>query len=230
MHTPTLFLLALFLFSTTGSLQLFGQEVVQIPSGQTPEIDGVISSEEWSDALNVTIETSGDMGSEVYVKHDGTSLYIAFIGAFSSSFLFPEIMIDPDNSKSSQWEEEDWWFHVSATDCESRGEPDNYDDCEVEQEDWKGIPNASPVMIPEAIEISIPFSKVGIGATLPDTVGMGFDLSNTATIWHYWPDGASRHTPSTWGTVILVAEAVSSVIEQGAETKQTELDLSLLSP
>ena len=104
-----------------------------IPFGSTPTIDGEIASGEWDDTESLVINPDGVVSSEIHIKHDGENLYVAFMGAFGSSFFFPEILVDPDNSKATGWEQDDWWFHVSATDCESQSAPSVYDNCLLEQ-------------------------------------------------------------------------------------------------
>ncbi|MGE3800556.1 MAG: hypothetical protein AB7H80_06015 [Candidatus Kapaibacterium sp.] len=207
-------------------LQLSAQEIIDLPFRSAPTIDGNFTSEEWADATSIAIEVAGSTGSVVFLKHDGANLYLAFTGTFGSSFLFPEINIDRENSKGTTWSESDWWFHISGTDCESKGKPNDYSDCAPDQEEWFGIPNFSQSQVPEVIEVLIPFTKLGVGSTLPDTLGMALDLTNTVNAWYYWPVGGKAENPSTWGTVILLPEKSSSVID-GVVKKSKEMNLTL---
>jgi hypothetical protein len=99
---------------------------------------------------------------------------------------------------------DDWWFHVSATDCEARGTYFVWDDCSVVQSDWQGVPNfaSGPDPVPlDTFEIEIPFDKIGI--ILGDTIGIGFDVEYVPTEYGFWPEGMTMESPATWGTAII---------------------------
>lgn len=193
-----LLFLGLGLFTTP----LFSQSL-NIPCSLAPTLDGTIDSVEWarSDTAIISI-MNGNNTVDVLVQHDNVSLFIAFMGNLQSTIRFPEVLIDVNNDKSQSWAAEDAWFHVSATDCESFGLPSNYDSCQLVRPNWTAIPNmiaGGPTV--DTIEIEIPFSTIGIQTG--DTIGLAFDVTNTATFWEYWPSGASINNPSTWGTAIL---------------------------
>lgn len=208
------FLLATLLLSLVfASPHLTAQDVLQIPCVTAPVVDGVLSAGEWEGAAVVEVLIDGNLPVQVYSVHDGENLYVAFDGPFGGQFMFPEVLIDPDNSKSVSWQPDDWWFHVSGTDCESQGEPNNYDLCEVEHDSWQGVPNFSPELSPNTIEIVLPFSKINVGETLPHMIGITFDLTNTISQWRYWPSEANSVSPGTWGTAVLLPKEVSSVVD-----------------
>src|SRR5688572_2663346 len=101
-----------------------------IPEGTTPVMDGAVNSGEWSDADSVTINISASVECKVLFKHDCSNLYLAYLDNLESmAALFPEVLIDVNNSKSASWEADDWWFHVSATDCYYQGAYAVYSNC-----------------------------------------------------------------------------------------------------
>ena len=197
------------------SSNLFAQEILSIPWTTAPTVDGSFAPGEWDDAATVEISIGGSVSVDVRSVHDGENLYIAFTGPFGGPFLFPEVFVDPDNSKSAEWDALDWWFHVSGTDCESQGAPDDYTICELELDDWQGVPNFTPERSPDTIEIVLPFSKLGVEATLPQTIGLTYGLTNTFSSWQYWPSAATSASPAMWGTAILQPKEVSSVHDGG---------------
>ena len=98
----------------------------------------------------------------------------------------------------------DWWFHVSGTDCEGVGTYDVYDDCAVVQPDWQAAPNYAMVPDPPAVdtfEIRIPFSKIGVSTG--DTLGIAYRAEWVPYTYGHWPSGAIVEAPSSWGTAIL---------------------------
>jgi len=175
-----------------------------IPYGTPAVIDGSISNGEWSDADSVQIVINNLKKVTVKIKHDSTSLYLVYLNHLESSMRFPEILLDINNDKSNGWQNDDWWFHVSATDCESTGMPGNYSNCLVVQQNWEAVPNmASGLPNTDTIEIKIPFIKTGIDLTVHDTIGIAFDVTNTVNAWNYWPAGANINTPSTWAQAVF---------------------------
>lgn len=195
------------LLAVTGYL-LFNNiqaQTLSIPCGSATTTDGVVHPAEWADADSIAINIQGNRSITILHKHDSLQLYFAFLGHLQSSNIrFPEVMIDTDHSKGGSWDNQDWWFHVSATDCEYQGEHSNYDSCATQRPNWKGAPNM-PAGIPEppyidTMEISIPISTLG---TLGITFGIAFDVTNTFNSWEYWPENANIDEPMTWASASL---------------------------
>src|SRR5687767_5395371 len=101
------------------------QLIINVPYGAASTIDGTFSPGEWDDA-NMLVLTASPQTKVLY-KHDSSNFYIAFAGNLQSGNKFPEILLDINNAKTSGWQDDDWWFHVSATDCEYKAEYGNYD-------------------------------------------------------------------------------------------------------
>jgi hypothetical protein len=183
-----------------------------IPFGVAPVIDGAFDAAEWSDAAKLELFTdAGAVHARVHLMHDGERVYIAFeyVENAGGELVIPEILVDPDNGKAATWQADDWWFHVSAQDCDAQGAYDDYSrsHCGITRAQWAGLPNFAPdpysVPLP-AIEIAIPFSM------LPASAGPAFGLCLTVSAWPsetrgYWPADADIRSPATWGEAILVA-------------------------
>jgi hypothetical protein len=193
-----------------------GQDLIRIPFGSTPNIDGLISIAEWGDADSVSISIAGGTKKVgVLFKHDSTNLHIAYLGHLESSMIrFPELTLDVNNSKSIGWEADDWWFHVSATDCEYQGASDNYSNCQVVRPNWTAVPNiTSGAPFTDTIEIQIPLSTVNIDIASIDTIGISFVVSNTISIIEQWPASSNIGSPATWANAVFLPKATSSLIE-----------------
>lgn len=168
-------------------------------------IDGIIGQAEWQYHTPVTIPVGADSVS-VWCKHDLTNLYFAYMGNLEAgaNMKFPEMLVDPLNIKSNTWQAGQWWFHVSATDCEQNGAYGIYNNCAATQPDWEGAPNFAPGL-PETdtVEIRIPFGKIGFNATTDDTIGLSLLVSNTFNLWSLWPQTADTGRPGTWANAII---------------------------
>lgn len=183
---------------------LHSQVSKSIPKGTSIVADGIISQNEWDDANAIQIASAGNKTVRVLFKHNGNALMFAFLDNLgSANFRFPELLLDINNDKSQQWQNDDWWFHVSATNCFHRGAPNIYDNCEDEQPDWEA--NNFSVELPDTVEIKIPFSLVEMDSNVK-YIGMAFDVTNTFNAWEYFPSNADSLNPSTWATGIIEAE------------------------
>ena len=181
-------------------------EMFRIPHGSGITVDGQLQPAEWSDASTVTLSIDGIVDVTVMIKHDGANL----LSAYSYSYIgqpglcMPEIFIDTDNDKNANWQTDDWWFHVSASDCEARGTYGVYNDCSVVQPDWQAVPNFPMTPNPpplDTFEVSIPLAKLGVGTG--STVGIAFRVEWVPTMFGYWPSSASPDSPATWGTALI---------------------------
>lgn len=193
-------------------------EPLEIPWGTAPRIDGIFGPAEWEGSATVQMEAGrGTIEVHVHLVHDGQQLYLAFeyVENPGGELVIPEILIDSDNGKLPTWQVGDWWFHVSAQDCDAQGTYDDYSraHCGIRRALWTGMPNFAPdpysVPLP-AIEVQIARSMV------PLSTGAAFGLSLTVYAWPsdtrgYWPDGASIASPATWGEAVLSERAVERI-------------------
>ncbi|MEZ5018157.1 MAG: T9SS type A sorting domain-containing protein [Flavipsychrobacter sp.] len=170
-------------------------------------VDGQINASEWQDADSVFIVMSNNDSITVYYKHDMQNVYFAFAGKLEShsvSQIFPEVLLDPQNKKGSNWVAGQWWFHVSAQDCENDGGYGVYNNCNVSQTSWTGVPNFTPgPPYTDSVEIKIPYNKLNFNAVTQSVMGLAFVLTNTNNIYQMWPSAADRNVPSTWSTATI---------------------------
>lgn len=179
---------------------------ITIQKSSNINADGIIETSEWASADSVLIEISGSTPVTVKYKHDGTNLLFAFInlpGGMNTGF--PEINIDVKNDKTENWSSDDYWFHVSATDCFAIGKPSDYANCKTVQPNWLAAPNfENGKPFPKAVEIQIPFSTLNFALdNKGKAIGICFDVSNTATYWEHWPAKATYKKPASWATAII---------------------------
>ena len=183
-----------------------GNDVFSIPFGAGVTVDGQLQPSEWADANSVTLSIDGTVETTIMTKHDGINLLLACIHSFpgEAGLCFPEVFLDTDNDKSPEWQTDDWWFHVSGSDCEARGSFGVYSDCSVIQSDWQAEPNFAMTPTPpplDTFEISIPFSKIGV--SVGSTLGLTFRVEWVPSEFGYWPVSASPDAPATWGTALI---------------------------
>ena len=178
---------------------------IYINQGPTVIVDGVINQAEWQNSARLSFVQSNGDTTEILFHHDQLNLFFAFSGNLESGqMVFPEVLIDVDHSKSANWEPDDWWFHVSATDCDYQGTYGNYDSCAMQRPDWQAVPNFAPGgPKTDIIEVKIPFSKLNYVFNPFDTLGIAFVLSNTVNIFNTWPTTADRMIPAGWADAIL---------------------------
>lgn len=177
----------------------------EIPCGFTPELNGIEQPDEWLPANYVPL-TVGQNVTMIGMMHDETNLYFLFSGHLESNIRFPEIYIDVDNSKDSTWQAGDWWFHVSATDCDNMGAPDVFSNCQLIQPDWVGVNNilSGDSTITDTVEIAIPFSKIGYNYGSGDPMGLAFGFYNIVSSIDIYPQGAHPLVPASWLTVYVL--------------------------
>jgi hypothetical protein len=168
-------------------------------------IDGTITANEWQNAATAKIPVSGTDTVIVLYKHDQNALHFAFMGKLeSANALFPEVLMDPHNQRTSNWINGQWWFHVSATDCENNGAYGVYNNCLGTQPGWTAGPNiAMGAPYTDTMEITIPLTKIGYSAATDDTIGIALLVTNTMTIYKMFPITADRNSPVTWAKAIL---------------------------
>lgn len=192
------------------SLQLPAQQIM-IPHNPPAQIDGKVSVGEWDNAQIVQMDPSTNLEVNVLMMHDSINLYFLFYGALSAANVrFPEVLLDVQNDKSSMWMMDDWWFHTSATDCESQGQYGNYDSCQVVRPGWLGVPNFTPSTLPvDTVEMMIPFNTIGFDLMTMDSLGISLVKTNTFNAWENWPTSSDHNNPSTWGTAYFGASSIA---------------------
>ena len=176
------------------------QTVIPAIYAQDIVTDGIITVNEWLSSSTISISAPGN-SIKVHVAYDSLYLYVLYYGKLeSANTLFPELLLDINNSKSNAWENDDWWFHVSATDCENQGAYGVYTNCAVTQTHWIGAPNFNVgPPITDTVEMAIEWSKIGFDPFSGNDLGISLLASNTANLWYGWPATYNRNNPSSWG-------------------------------
>ncbi len=187
-----------------------GWGIIKIPRGPAPNIDGVLSSSEWSDAASVTIQVEPTWEVKVFLKHDAENLYLAFQGVeHGGRRLFPEVMIDPELRRDKQWSAEQLWLHVSQNLCEGSGEYNVYErngafQCAHTKSGWEAN---NPPGSADAIEVRVSFKKMGLPAPNERMIGLALDVTDAKgdakQLFRYWPESAEIARPITWGLAFL---------------------------
>ncbi len=200
---------------------MYGQNIIQIPLGKQVNVDGELNGVEWDDSDSLDINFSNNTKKvRVYYKHDGENLLACYKGDLESANVrFPEILLDMEFDRANIFQADDWWFHVSATDCEYKGRYGHYANCELERPNWKAVNNiifGDPIT--DLVEISIPFSTINLNLNTVDTIGISFLITNTANAFHHWPNGAHRLYPITWGKAVF--DKVGLAVDYSKEKEQ----------
>ncbi len=174
-----------------------------VPPGASIDVDGAIGSGEWDDARPYPLAPTPDWTPVVKMKHDGQSLLVLFSQFQPPSrppaVVFPEILLDIGNDKAASLEADDWWFHVSFTDCAATGRYDDYDGCVPQAEGWEAN-NFSRGPLLNLIEMRIDFATLQIDATEAQDLGLLLRLSDTQGYASHWPADADPDRPATWAT------------------------------
>ena len=203
--------LVLVIVVLTLAVSLWGaEERILIRPGTAPKLDGQVELAEWCDASGVRFCAQADLEVQVLFKHDATYLYFAFVyGANAAGALvMPEIALDPALDHATAWAADDWWFHVSGSDCEAKGRFDVYTACAIDHGDWSGVPNFALSQNPppiDAFEIRLPLKKIGV--SVGDSLGIAFSVLYGADRRSSWPFEAAFDSPATWAHATLVGSA-----------------------
>jgi|GEM_PF-2892593 len=166
-------------------------------------IDGHFSPGEWPKPFSEELLLRDGSKTEVYIEYDSTGLFLAFVNNLGSKVRFPEVNLDIANNKANAFDQDDWWFHVSATDCEYQGMYGNYDSCQFVRPNWLAAPNFTRAQNPDTVEVYIPWTTLSYTLDESDTLGIGLVSTNTFSQWDLWPAQASEKDPSTWGNLVF---------------------------
>jgi hypothetical protein len=183
---------------------------IRIPSGVAIAVDGVKSAGEWDNAA-VTQFAAAGWNVRVFAKHDAQYIYFDFEGVTHPGVrLFPEILVDPRNTKSVAWQEGQWWLHVSNNLCEGNGAPNVHERkgkslCTHSKPGWDA--NNPPEAGTESIEVKISFAKLGAAYSPEMKIGLAFDMTDATgkaeQKTYYGPASAKIDSPKTWGVAVL---------------------------
>lgn len=176
-----------------------------VPAGGPITVDGSVSAGEWDDAAPFAFRVRPDWTTTVRLKHDGEALSVLFTEFQPPSspphIVFPELALRVGDQPSQDWTLDDWWFHVSLTDCAAQGAHDDFAGCVPEATGWAA--NNFEHGVIDAVEIRIEFATLGIDATRPQNLGVLLRLSDTQGYARHWPKEADLEVPATWAEATL---------------------------
>lgn len=199
----------LLMFGLAESRAAFGYYEVVAPYGPAPTIDGTVGSGEWGSAALSFAYT------QVFIKQDGSNLYVAFNDTDDSNPNIPftgedysMIFFDVDYDRKFSLQPDDLWLMVerNGTLLEARVTGQ-----------WMSIPTVSgwdarAVSSSQMwqCEFNISYSKIGVIAGVAKTIGVVFasthgvrDVSGYVYNWPPYGDETGwtqmRDNPSAWG-------------------------------
>jgi len=192
-------------------LSAYATAILDVPRGGVVKVDGNVSPGEWDDAASIPIVVEPGWQVRVRLKHDDENLYFLFSGLrHRNQRMFPELFIDPQNSRTSKWEEGQWWLHVSYNLCEGDGEPNIYRRagvflCAHEKPGWEATnPPASDT---NDVEIRVSYLKLRIKPTTGQYLGLAVAVTDAKgdanQKWFFWPSTAKVESPNTWSEAVL---------------------------
>jgi len=176
-------------------------EIVAKP-GSTPTINGSIGATEWEDADYVSFNET-----TVYVQQDGENLYIGF--NISDATLDPmfvdlaSVFIDVNDDGNATLQPDDIGITVfrDETLSEANVTDGTWNFMNVSVSGWTAkVHDAGDVW---QVEISISYSKIGVTAGVPKTIGAAFAAWNADVGGNpsTWPPTLVETNPATWGDI-----------------------------
>lgn len=175
---------------------------IEIPRGESIEVDGSLGIGEWIDAIQITIPVQSTNVTAA-LKHDGENLLVAYRPLASGGLiLFAEVLVDPLNDKTAMFAADDWWFHArEAQECSAQGSFDAWESCAEDIEGWEV--NEGLVGPPDTVEFMIPFELLGFDRAERCEIGLLLRVTNTQTVHEHYPPAGASDEPATWATVSL---------------------------
>jgi len=177
-----------------------GGETVVAVYGTTPTVNGIISAGEWDDASTVTFTVTDGATCTVYVKQDGSHLYVAFdiLDATGDNLDLSEVYLDVEHDGGENPRTDDLLFKVRRDGVIKEGyvvsggwvlrDPDGWTAARL----WHTGTGWQT-------EYSIPYSKIGVTAGEEKTLGVMFKTyDQTPGSSFGWPHDWSYMEPDTW--------------------------------
>jgi parallel beta-helix repeat protein len=179
--------------------------IIDVKSGTTPSIDGVISPGEWDDADSFMF--FNDQGEiRIYFKHDDSSLYFMSDIVDSTYYWGDDIVIgiDTEHNGGTSPQSDDYQFYImrEVTNSEiRRGTGSGWESVPVNE--WAGhvINETSSNATTWIAEISISYAFLNI---VDGEQIMGIELrsyDNDPQDWYNWPADGLEDDPMTWANM-----------------------------
>jgi hypothetical protein len=192
------------------------EDQVEIPTGRSVQVDGILASDEWTGAATVEIPVEPDWTIRVLSQHDSSSLYFAFVNLkHADRRLFPEVLVNTGGLQERSWSPGQWWLHASYNLCEGHGafnvyRRDGVFQCSHTKDGWTA--NNPPSKDGGVVEFQVAFSKLqleplSLSKGDARSFGIAFDVTdatgNSTQLWKFWPATAKLEVPGTWGEARL---------------------------
>jgi hypothetical protein len=201
--------------STCVSVRAFSGDVLMAANGSAPTLDGSIESAEWADAAkyNITYQWAPYVAT-AYIKQDGSNLYIAVDQADNTPYAEDGIKLnfDVNHDGMATLQTDDIAFEIyrlSGTMYEYDSAFGNWYS-NAPSPGWNAAYTSTGTHF--QAEFSISYSRIGVTAGVPKTLGILFEFSDeyptdggTNSVWYSWPwgSGSSYNTPSDWAEIIV---------------------------
>lgn len=167
-------------------------------------LDGRLAPGEWDDAGQQRIFIDGIQVRVLY-KHDTANLFVAFDGLEQGDFaLFPELVLDTGFDSNLDWNENDFWFHVSTNFCQGIGPGALWQRCGP-ADGWAATDFSQNL---SSIEMQIPYRTIGLAAGQEQVIAIGWAVMRLTPgdeeLRAFWPETAVFEQPGTWakGTAV----------------------------
>ena len=188
------------------------KSTVDVMAGTTPTIDGTLAGQ-WADTTIATIDitVTGGATAHVYLKHDGTKLYVGFdvpdATGHGESSDYVAVLLDTDNSKEAvgQPDSGDFRLSINREDVASEAyvyEPDGWNSGNLPV-DWTG--EATSTSTAWSAEYAIDYAKLEVTAGTAKTIGFDVLIKDGGIspagfyYWHSSSEYDDYNRPSTWG-------------------------------
>jgi hypothetical protein len=166
--------------------------------GSTPTIDGTIGRIEWGGAAQVLFNKT-----QVLVKQDGVSLYVAFSMGYAPTDLKYDavyILLDLDDNGGSTPQPDDIGLVVynNGTLAEANLGTNTF----TEVNGWNAVTQSYPGAW--QVEFNITYSKINVVAGQEKSIGAFFWSTSFGSTHYYWPPTlqyGNYAIPSEWGAI-----------------------------
>lgn len=172
---------------------------IGLPYHANRQIDGQITAAEKSRAWHDSLIFNGS-SFHYYLSWDSCGIYVAYEGPMEANFLFPELLLSPTVPARSQWlPGSDWFFHLSATLCESTIAYGRFDNCAIQQIFWQAAPLFAPgPPLTSAAEIVVDWRKIGFNPHRQSEMAGVVIFGGQQSAVLLYPNTAALNAPFTW--------------------------------
>jgi len=175
---------------------------IDIRSGTTPSIDGIISPGEWDDANSIMF--FNDQGEiNMYFKHNDTTLYFMSHIVDSTYYWGDDIVIDIDTEHNGELhpQPDDYQFYIRRdvnTSEINRGSGSGWEP--VPEGEWAGLVwnETSSDATTWTAELSISYTFLNLTAG-DQIMGIQFrSYDDNPQGWYNWPEDSDETWPDSW--------------------------------